>query len=218
MTEAVFFDLDGTLADTAPDLAGALNRVRLEQGEVPVDPALLRPWTSNGVAGMLWAGFSITREDPRYPDLAERFLAFYEQSLCLHTRLFDGMAELLSQLESRGIRWGVVTNKSIRLTRPLLAALKVDTRASAIVGGDSAAAPKPAPDPLFLACSQASVSAANCIYVGDHERDIVSGKAAGMRTVAARYGYLAEGCRIEDWRADVVISQPLELLKVLECR
>ena len=92
MTEAVFFDLDGTLADTAPDLAGALNRVRLEQGEVPVDPALLRPWTSNGVAGMLWAGFSITREDPRYSDLAERFLAFYEQSLCLHTRLFDGMA------------------------------------------------------------------------------------------------------------------------------
>ena len=127
------------------------------------------------------------------------------------------MAELLSQPESRGIRWGVVTNKSIRLTRPLLAALKVDT-CCGDRGGDSAAAPKPAPDPLFLACSQASVSAANCIYVGDHERDIVSERPQACALSQRATDTFAEGCGIEDWRADVVISQPLELLKVLECR
>lgn len=216
MTDAVFFDLDGTLADTAPDLASALNQLRSEEGEALVSERLLRPWTSNGVAGMLWAGFSMTREDPAFARLSSRFLQLYEQSLCKHTRLFEGMPELLAELEFRKIRWGVVTNKSIRLTLPLLEALDLDKRASAIVGGDSAAAPKPAPAPLFLACSQAAVSPLRSLYVGDHERDIVAGRAAGMRTIAASYGYLDEGCRIEDWDADAVISQPLDLLKVLD--
>ncbi len=215
MPEAVFFDLDGTLADTAPDLASALNRLRTEENEEPLPESVLRPWTSNGVAGMLWAGFSISRQDSAFPRLASRFLALYEQSLCERTRLFEGMPGVLRELECRAIRWGVVTNKSIRLTRPLLAALDLDRRASAIVGGDSAAAPKPAPDPLFLACSLAAVSAPRCIYVGDHERDIVAGKAAGMQTVAASYGYVSENCRISDWGADAVISCPLDLLELL---
>lgn len=216
MPEAVFFDLDGTLADTAPDLADALNRLRHEEGQSPVDELALRPWTSNGVAGMLWAGFSMPREHHDFSRLADRFLALYEQSVCKRTRLFDGIAELLDHLEQNGIRWGIVTNKRIRHTLPLLAALGLDKRASAIVGGDSAAAAKPAPDPLLLACRQASVNASATIYVGDHERDIVSGKAAGMRTVAASYGYLSDDSRVEDWHADFVISHPLELIPLLQ--
>ena len=215
MPEAVFFDLDGTLADTAPDLASALNRLRAEEGKTPVCESLLRPWTSNGVAGMLWAGFSIARQDSDFARLSNRFLALYEQSICEHTRLFDGIPAVLAELECRGIRWGVVTNKSIRFTVPLLKALDLDKRASAIVGGDSAAKPKPAPDPLFLACAQASVNASGCVYVGDHARDIIAGRAAGMHTVAASYGYLDEDCRIGDWNADTVISRPLDLLGLL---
>ena len=147
MPEAVLFDLDGTLADTAPDLANALNRLKAEQGLAPSPLIRLRPLVSNGVRGMLGVGFGITPDAPLYPALAERFLHFYASALCVETRLFAGMDELLSHLDNAGITWGVVTNKAERFARPLIDALGLTARCACIVGGDTAARPKPFADP-----------------------------------------------------------------------
>ena len=215
MPEAVFFDLDGTLADTAPDLAGALNRLKAEQGLVPSPLAQLRPQVSNGVRGMLGVGFGITPDAPLYPALAERFLHLYATALCVETRLFAGMDELLSHLDDAGIAWGIVTNKAERFARPLIDALSLTARCACIVGGDTAARPKPFPDPLLHACISTGMLPADCFYVGDDIRDIQAGKAAGMRTVAAAYGYLGSSPPIPTWDADAIIAHPLDLLSLL---
>ena len=215
MIEAIFFDLDGTLADTAPDLAAALNKVRVEDGLPPMPIETLRPMTSHGARGLLGLGMNLTPADAEYPQYAARFLAHYEQALCQDTRLFDGVADLLDAIEARQIPWGVVTNKAARFTNPLVAELGFTPRAAAIISGDSAPRAKPHPDTLLLAATTAKVTPEKCLYVGDDLRDIEAGKAAGMTTVAVRYGYLGEGPKIEDWGADHIIDHPSELTEII---
>lgn len=212
---AVFFDLDGTLADTAPDLGGALNELLAECERPPLVMPTLRPHVSAGTRGMLGVGFGLAPDHPDYPDLAKRFLELYAARLCVGTTLFDGMASLLDELDERGIAWGVVTNKPARFTEPLMAALRINHRCAAIVSGDSAAKPKPAPDPLLLACARAAVPPRLTLYVGDDLRDIQSAHAAGARAIAAAWGYLGDGLPIGSWNADAIIAAPLDLLDIL---
>lgn len=216
MHDAVLFDLDGTLADTAPDLGSALNRLRTEEGLVGIAFERLRPVASNGVRGLLGIGFDLTPEDDRYTELAQRFLSHYVAGLCVDTVLFNGVTDLLDELEARHIPWGIVTNKQRRFTLPLVAALGLAQRAACIVCGDSAARPKPHPDPLFMASELLSVRAEHCMYVGDDVRDIQAGRQAGMITVAAAYGYLGCNQPLSAWGADAVIHSPCELLRIVD--
>jgi N-acetyl-D-muramate 6-phosphate phosphatase len=212
---AVFFDLDGTLADTAPDLGGALNQLLEELGRPALAMTAMRPHVSAGTRGMLSIGFGVAPDAPGYQDLAKRFLELYGERLCHGTRLFEGMAPLLDQLETRGMLWGIVTNKPARFTLPLADCLGLRGRAAAIVSGDSTPRPKPAPDGLLLACEMARVTPMQTLYVGDDLRDIQAAHAAGIRAVAAAYGYLGDDIPIGDWSADAVIATPLDLLDLL---
>lgn len=209
--EALLFDLDGTLADTAPDLAAAANRLRAEEGLPPLPLGQLRPFVSSGARGMLHAAFGIQAEDSRFTAMVERFLRHYAGHLHVETRLFDGMPALLDALDAASIPWGIVTNKRAEYTLPLVRSLGLFERACCVVSGDSAARPKPAPDPLLLACSQSGLEAERCAYVGDDLRDIVAGRAAGMQTVAAAYGYLGIEIPVHEWDADLTIQSPSEL-------
>lgn len=212
---AVFFDLDGTLADTAPDLGGALNRVRQEEGLPLVPLETLRPYTSQGVRGLLRAGMGIEPDHADYAALAERVLSHYQQNVCEQTTLFPGIADVLDELDARGIPWGVVTNKHSRFTAPLVAALDIARRAACVVSGDTAARPKPAPDPLLHACKACEVDSARCLYVGDDRRDVDAGHAASMRTIAVGWGYLGVDDPIDSWGADLIVSRPAEILDCL---
>jgi phosphoglycolate phosphatase len=212
---AVLFDLDGTLADTAPDLAGALNRLLAEHGRGPVPLERARPVTSSGARGMLRIGFGIEPQDPRYEGLKARFLDLYAERVCRETRLFDGVGELLAALESRGVAWGVVTNKPERFTVPLLEALELRARASCIVGGDTTERAKPHPDPLLHAVQALRVAPARCLYVGDDLRDVQAARAAGMPVIAVAYGYLGDDGDPVGWGADAVVAHPLEVLNYL---
>jgi N-acetyl-D-muramate 6-phosphate phosphatase len=214
MIQAVLFDLDGTLAHTAPDLALALNRLRGEEGLPALPVAAVEPVASAGARGMLNAGLGVTPEDPRFPELRDRFLAHYEKEVCVDSRLFDGMPELLEQLERRGLRWGIVTNKAMRFTDPLAAALGLVGRAACIVSGDTTPRFKPHPDSLLHAAATIGVAPAHCLYVGDDMRDVQAARAAGMAILAAGYGYLSGGDP-HAWGADAVISHPREVLKYL---
>jgi 2-phosphoglycolate phosphatase len=213
---AILFDLDGTLADTAPDLAGALNRLLAECGGAPVPRALARPLTSSGTRGMLRVGFGIGPEHPDYAGLRARFLAYYEQAICRETRLFDGVADLLAALEQHRTPWGIVTNKPERLAVSLLDALHLSARAACIVGGDTTERPKPHPDPLLHAARVIRVPPNQCLYVGDDLRDVQAARAAGMPVIAAGYGYLGEDGDPTIWSADGVIFHPSEVLNFLE--
>jgi phosphoglycolate phosphatase len=213
---AVLFDLDGTFADTAADLARALNRVRAAQGLAPLPPGIARPHTSAGARGLLKAGFGVTPEDPGYAALRDRFLDFYEKELCVDTRLFDGIPDLLARIRLRKLPWGIVTNKGKRFSEPLLRLLAVDHLAACIVSGDSTPHIKPHPAPLLLAASLLSVEAADCIYIGDDLRDVQAARAAGMRVVVAGWGYLGKGEDPRNWEADAVISHPLQILDLLQ--
>ncbi len=214
MIKAVLFDLDGTFADTAPDLAYVLNRMRAARGIAPLPMAITRPVTSLGARGMLEVGFGITPEHPDYRAMREEFLQLYEQNLCRETALFPGIAELLDAIEGRKLQWGVVTNKAERFARPLLDLLHVGSRAACVIGGDTTGRIKPHPDPLLAASRALVVAPGNCVYVGDDLRDVQAGRAAGMTTVAVKYGYL-NGSEPETWGADAVIEQPQELLRHL---
>jgi len=212
---AVLFDLDGTLADTAPDLARALNRVRAEQGLAPLPSAIARPHTSSGARGLLKAGFDIAPEDEGYRALRDRFLDFYEKELCVETRLFDGIPELLVKIRARKLTWGIVTNKGRRFTEPLLRLLAVDHLAACVVSGGSTAHIKPHPAPLLLAASLLSQPPADCLYIGDDLRDAQAARAAGMHFAAAGWGYHGEGGDPDTWDADAVMSHPREILDLL---
>jgi len=210
--KAALFDLDGTLADTAPDLGGALNALRKECGVEPLALDVLRPHTSAGTRGMLRAGFGLAPSDTDYPALATRFLELYASRLCVDTTIFPGLASVLDHFDRAGIPWGVITNKPARFTEPLLTALGLASRCACRVSGDSAQRPKPAPDPMHLAAQQIGIPEASCLYVGDDLRDIQAGLAAGMKTVAVRWGYLGVDHPIDTWRADWIIDTPEELL------
>jgi phosphoglycolate phosphatase len=211
MTQAILFDFDGTLADTAPDLALALNLLREEEGLEILEPATVREVASMGARGLLGAGFGITPEDARFIELRDRFLDLYEANLCVNTRLFPGVAELLDAIEQRGMPWGIVTNKATRFTTPLVRALQLDVRAACVVCGDTTSKAKPAPDPLLHAARQIPIAPEACLYVGDDERDVQASRAAGMRVIAAQYGYLSGGDP-RRWNTDGIIQSPLEVL------
>jgi phosphoglycolate phosphatase len=212
---AVLFDLDGTLADTAPDLARALNCVRAAHRLEPMPAAITRSYTSSGVRGLLKIGFGLDPGDERYDALRLQFLDFYAAAICVDTRLFDGVAELLDRLEQEGLPWGVVTNKAERFTLPLLQSLSLDERAACVVGGDTAARAKPHPDPLLHAAAALQLPPSACLYVGDDYGDVQAARAAGMPVIAAKYGYLGNGRSIESWQADAIIEHPREVFDYL---
>lgn len=209
----ILFDLDGTLVDTAHDLGYALNLQRERHG-LPVLPLeVIRPYASHGSKGLLSVGFGLSPESSTFESMREEYLALYDEVLTRQPVLFDGVAELLETLDNRTMAWGVVTNKPRRFTQPLLENIGLLERAACVVSGDDALRPKPYPDTLFLACEQAGgVNPQHCWYVGDAERDIQAGKAAGMQTVVALYGYLGVDDHPEQWGADVSVNAPLELL------
>jgi len=217
MIDVVLFDLDGTLADTATDLGAALNKLLVEEGRSALPLAMIRPHVSNGARGLLKLGFKLSPEDDAYIAMSQRFLTHYSAAICVGTQLFDGISELLDTLEQKGHRWGVITNKHSRFTTPVMEQLGLTQRAACIISGDTAARPKPAPDPLLLACEQIGVSPQQCLYVGDDLRDIEAGRAANMGTVAVAWGYLGESKPIEKWNADHIIQTPAEILGLLQC-
>lgn len=211
----VLFDLDGTLADTAADLGHVLNLQRHARGleEMPLER--LRPVVSQGARGLLRVGFGLTPGRPGYEAMRDEFLELYSHNLVRHTRLFEGMAEVLDALEHRGLPWGVVTNKQARFTEPLLESLGLRQRAGCVISGDTCARAKPHPDPLLEAARRLETAAAACIYVGDDERDMQAGRDAGMQPVVALYGYLGENPAPHEWDADASIERPLALLDIL---
>jgi phosphoglycolate phosphatase len=213
--QAVLFDLDGTFADTAPDLGRALNRLRVEQRLEPLPIAIMRAHASSGARGLLKAGFGLTPESEGYNALRDRFLDLYAENLCVETRLFDGIPELLVKIRARKLPWGIVTNKGKRFTEPLLRHLAVDNLAACVVSGDSTPHIKPHPEPLLLAASLLKLPPADCIYVGDDLRDVQATRAAGMRVVVAGWGYLGEGGDPRAWGADAVAALPREVLNFL---
>ncbi len=211
--EAVLFDLDGTLVDTAPDLAFALNSLLKEQGKPVLPYDVIRPIASNGAAGLLDLGFGVSGDDDIMPALRARLLAIYEDNISRESTLFDGMEEVITTLEKANITWGIITNKPAFLTDPLVKALELTERAGCVVSGDTTPYSKPHTAPMFHACDVINLPAEKCIYIGDNIRDIEAGKNANMQTVAARYGYLMEGENVNDWHADHAIDHPLDILK-----
>ena len=211
MLEAVLFDLDGTLADTAPDMARTVNEMRTRRGLAPVAPAVVRPHVSKGARGMLMAAFEMTTDHPDFPAMREEFLEIYADNLCVDSALFPGMQGLLDRLEAEEIAWGVVTNKFERFARALLEHMGIASRASVIIGGDTCRKAKPFPDPLLAAAARLGVSPAGSLYVGDDERDVQAARAAGMPVVVAAYGYLGDGPPPSEWKADGIVDSAAAL-------
>jgi phosphoglycolate phosphatase len=208
----VLFDFDGTLADSAPDLAAAVNRMRQMRGLEPLAVEATRAYVSMGARGMLRVGFGMTPDDAGYAAMREEFLALYAEAICVHTRLMSGMPEVLAELERRSIPWGIVTNKAMRLTERIVPALGLAP--SCVVGGDSTPHLKPHPAPLLLAAQKLNLAPQSCTYVGDDLRDVQAARAAGMRSIAVDYGYHS-GEHPAQWNADATISHPSELLEHL---
>ncbi len=213
--QAVLFDLDGTLVDSAPDLAGAADAMRLKRGLPSLDYAKYRPLCGSGARGMLQVAFGMGPDHADYEAMRDEFFANYEACMLDNTYAFEGVAALIAALQARGMLWGVVTNKSERFALPLTGAMPLFGSAGVIVGGDTTPFSKPHPEPLLEASRRLGVASGLCLYVGDDERDIVAGKAAGMLTVAATYGYLGSASDVADWRADAQINSPFELLQLL---
>ena len=211
----VLFDLDGTLADTGPDLANALNNVLTEQRQPTLPYDQIRPHVSHGANAMLKLGFGLEPEDDRFPPLRERFLAVYRNNIAQHTRLFPGMDTVLDTLEARRLRWGVVTNKPGWLTEPLMRELGLAQRAACVVSGDTTTHRKPHPEPMFYACRVTDSRAPQCLYIGDARRDIEAGRRAGMATLAALFGYIGEDDPPEQWGANDLIERPEQILEWL---
>jgi len=215
LPQVVLFDLDGTLADTAPDLAGAANRMRERRGlpALPVDR--LRPVASAGARGMIGVALGKGPADAEFDALREEFLAEYAAALDVESRLFEGVPELLDGLEGAGLRWGVVTNKAMRFTGPVIDALGLSPRAAVVIAGDTTPHAKPHPEPLFEACRRLSILPSRAIYVGDDLRDIQAARAASMPSVAAAYGYLGEHGDVSAWEADHIVPRPQDVLTLL---
>ncbi|MGC1175638.1 HAD-IA family hydrolase [Polaromonas sp.] len=213
--EAVLFDLDGTLIDSAPDLGAAADKMRTDRGLVSLPLADYRPMAGAGARGMIGVAFGLAPDHADYGALKDEFFANYEACMTARTYAFEGVAELIAQIDSAGLKWGVVTNKSERFTLPLTREMPLFSTARTIVSGDTTPHSKPHPAPLLEAARQLGLSPGRCIYVGDDERDIVAGRAAGMPTVAAAYGYLGAMADTQGWKADATIVSPGALLNLL---
>lgn len=210
--QAVLFDFDGTLADTAPDLGAAANWLRAQHGLPPLPQAHYRPVASHGARGLIGVAFGIGKDDPGFPPLRDAFLDRYETALAVESRLFEGMDEALQALEARGVPWGIVTNKASRFTTPLVEALGLAERCAVVVSGDTTPHAKPHPEPLLHACRTLGLPPSACVYVGDDLRDAQAAHAAGLRMVVARYGYCGHDVPPDQWGGDVIIDHPGELL------
>ncbi len=209
--QSILFDLDGTLLDTAPDLVAALNGVLKAHGQPELSVEVARPYVSRGARGLLQCGFGLSEEAPEYTGYVEEFLGFYRDALCEKTTLFEGMSVLLDNLDEGNYSWGVVTNKMAALTEPLLKQMNLYDRLHVLVSGDTLPEKKPSPRPLLYACGVAGMLPEETIYVGDDPRDIKAANAAGMLSVAARYGYYDQNNSPDEWGADIVIDHPREL-------
>lgn len=214
--QLVLFDLDGTLIDSAPDLAAAANAMRTARGLEPLPMAALRPMVGTGARGMVGAAFGIKPGDDGFDAMRDEFLERYQAGLLQQTIVFDAMAPVLDQLDADGRRWGIVTNKAERFTRPVVEGLRLHTRAAVVISGDTTPHSKPHPAPLLEAARRVGIRAAGCVYVGDDLRDMQAGRAAGMATLAAAWGYLGHGEPIDAWGAHAVLTEPRALLAWLE--
>ena len=212
---AVLFDLDGTLVDSAPDLSGAANDMRRAHGLPAMAYESFRPLVGSGARGMVGAAFGVGPDEPEFAPLRDEFLTRYEQRMTQETTVFANIWPLLTALEALVIPWGIVTNKAMRFTDPLIRALRLHARAAVVVAGDSTPHAKPHPAPLIEAARRIGVEPRHCAYVGDDLRDVQAGRAAGMTTVAARWGYLGLGDLIEAWDADHIADSPADVLKRL---
>lgn len=211
---AVLFDLDGTLIDSAPDLGAAADKMRTDRGMASLPLERYRPMAGAGARGMLAEAFGISPEHPEFSVLREEFFANYEARMTRQTRVFSGIPELVTQILQRQMAWGVVTNKSVRFTAPLTQAIPMFATAGTVISGDTTPHAKPHPAPLLEAALRLNLDPVHCIYVGDDERDVVAGRAAGMGTVAATYGYLGAASDPLQWGADAAINSPSELLQL----
>ena len=217
MINTILFDLDGTLVDTAPDLGYALNIQLKHHGKPTLSDAAIRPFSSHGSRGLIGLGFGITPADTNFTAMRDEYLRIYDSVLTRSPVLLPGIAELLQVIEGKGLKWGIVTNKPRRFTTVLIESMGIglNRRAACIVCGDDAPLPKPSPATLLLACERIGVKPEQCVYVGDAERDIQAGKAAGIQTVVALFGYIDASDKPAEWGADVMINSPDELLKAL---
>lgn len=211
--KAVLFDLDGTLADTAPDLAAAVNKMRTDRGLPPTPVEQLRPVASAGARGLIGVAFGLTPADQEFDALRTEFLANYAAHIADNTTLFDGIPELLRHLQDTGIRWGIVTNKPALYTDALLPLIGLQHTACSI-SGDTTPHAKPHPEPLFEACRRLGLESKDCWYVGDDLRDIQAGQAAGMPTIAAGWGYCGQSAPLA-WNADCIAQDPAEIAEFL---
>lgn len=211
----VLFDLDGTLADTAPDLAYALNQTLIRHGHAALPFERIRPHVSHGGVALIRAGFGIEPEHPEFQRYRQDLLDLYQAHITRETALFPGMPEVLEQLERHGVGWGVVTNKPAWLTDPLMAGMGLTPRAACIVSGDTTPHSKPHPGPILHACELAGIQPRECLFIGDAERDIIAGRAAGTTTLTALFGYIDEQDRPDDWGADDSIASPRQILEKL---
>lgn len=214
--DAVLFDLDGTVIDSAPDLAGAANAMRSARGLLPLEHERLRPFVGTGARGMVGAAFGLVVGDADFDDMRREFLDRYSATLLDRTQVFGEMEPVLAAIESSGRHWGIVTNKHERFTMPIVEGLGLALRAGAVVCGDTTPHAKPHPAPLFEAARRLGVDPAHCVYVGDDRRDIEAARAAGMGSAAAAWGYIANGEDITSWGADVVLGRANDLLHWLE--
>jgi phosphoglycolate phosphatase len=214
--QAVLFDLDGTLVDSAPDLAGAINELRLARGLDALPYEQLRPMVGSGARGMVGVAFGLAPGDVGFEVLKDEFLDRYARRLLQETAVFDAMQTVLQRLEAQSLPWGIVTNKALRFAEPLVQGLRLQQRAAVLIGGDSTPFTKPHPQPLLEAARRIGVAPAHCVYIGDDRRDMLAGRAAGMATVAAAWGYLGTGEAVEDWGADAILQAPGALLDWLD--
>lgn len=212
-TPSVFlFDLDGTLLDSAPDLAAAANHLLIERGKEPLPFRVLRKTASSGARGLLGAAFGITPSDPGYQELAREFLDYYESHMTENARLFDGIPEMLATIETDGARWGIITNKHERFVHPLLKHLRLNP--AVVVCGDTLTVSKPHPEPILFALRSIGEKPENGVYAGDDIRDIKAGNSAGTFTVAVEWGYLGSPEPVEDWHADLIVRKPSEIPRI----
>jgi 2-phosphoglycolate phosphatase len=215
LVKAILFDLDGTFADTAPDLAAALNHTRAMRNLPPLPLEVLRPQSSHGSRGLLQVGLNIEPDQPDYGTLRDIFLDYYARNICVHTKLFSDMAQLIGELKLRNIKWGIVTNKPHRFTLPLMQALGYAEQAACLISGDTCTHAKPHPEPMLKACEIIGVSPAQCLYLGDDLRDMQAANASGMRGIIANYGYISDDASVANWKAHGSVNKPTELLGLI---